>query len=349
MGARQLGGALHAEQKIVTTPWPCAIAQGWHPVAYQHELSSKPLAVTLLCTPLVLFRHSGGISALLDRCPHRNVPLSLGRVAGGTIACTYHGWRFAPDGQCVEVPGAAQCAKAQVQAFATQELHGLIWVCLANTPRAFPRLWPQLLDTSLDSFWWPLPAARANLLDALENHLDPAHPHYLHPWLVRKPNQRRPVQVDLTTHTSGAQARYTEQTAMLGWLPRLFERERRASVGELFGCTIGQVRFEDQQGPTIAISVVFSPLDHGLTRPFAHFASRKGLLPAWLKQQLIIAFHRPVLAQDKKMLAIQTDAIERFGSPQYRSHSLDLMGPTIWALANDQAITPSQQTLELLL
>ena len=53
----------------------------WYPVARSSELGRRPLAVTLMDTPLAVFRGAGGVPAvLLDRCAHRNYPLSLGRV-----------------------------------------------------------------------------------------------------------------------------------------------------------------------------------------------------------------------------------------------------------------------------
>jgi phenylpropionate dioxygenase-like ring-hydroxylating dioxygenase large terminal subunit len=53
----------------------------WYVACRSSELRRRPLACTLLGTPLVLFRgEHERPAALLDRCPHRNVPLSLGRV-----------------------------------------------------------------------------------------------------------------------------------------------------------------------------------------------------------------------------------------------------------------------------
>src|SRR5690606_40486504 len=49
----------------------------WYVVCRSRALGRRPRAVTLLDTPLVLFRTGAGkVAALLDRCPHRNVPLS---------------------------------------------------------------------------------------------------------------------------------------------------------------------------------------------------------------------------------------------------------------------------------
>src|SRR5262249_61669703 len=79
----------------------------WCPVARSSALGRRPLAVTLMDRPLVVFRGARGAPAvLLDRCDHRNYPLSLGRVTGdGLLECGYHGWAYDGGGRCVPIPG----------------------------------------------------------------------------------------------------------------------------------------------------------------------------------------------------------------------------------------------------
>src|SRR5262245_31784146 len=78
----------------------------WFVACQSDELSGAPISRSILGVPLVLFREQGGrAAALLDRCPHRNVPLSLGRVAEGQLECAYHGWRFDGTGACRAIPG----------------------------------------------------------------------------------------------------------------------------------------------------------------------------------------------------------------------------------------------------
>jgi phenylpropionate dioxygenase-like ring-hydroxylating dioxygenase large terminal subunit len=52
----------------------------WYVGAWDHEVSAdQPLARTLLGEPVVFFRNAAGqVQALLDRCPHRFAPLSMG-------------------------------------------------------------------------------------------------------------------------------------------------------------------------------------------------------------------------------------------------------------------------------
>src|SRR5258706_16324950 len=56
----------------------------WFIVAQSRDLGAEPKPTMLMGMPLVLFRDGEGkAGALLDRCPHRNIPLSLGSVQEG--------------------------------------------------------------------------------------------------------------------------------------------------------------------------------------------------------------------------------------------------------------------------
>ena len=82
------------------------VAHDWYLVCESKQLRRQTLSMTLLGTPLVLFRgNNGQVGALLDPCPHRNAPLSLGAVKGDCLECDYHGWQFDRHGMCQAVPG----------------------------------------------------------------------------------------------------------------------------------------------------------------------------------------------------------------------------------------------------
>ena len=106
----------------------------WHPVAALTEVQAQPLAVQLLGQSLVLWRdEAGAVHAWADQCPHRGARLSLGRVCAGRLECPYHGWQFAPSGQCVHVPALPDFVPPKGHAarvFAVQVWCELVWVCL---------------------------------------------------------------------------------------------------------------------------------------------------------------------------------------------------------------------------
>src|SRR5262245_44940256 len=105
----------------------------WYVACRSEDLSHAPLARTVLGLPLVLFRNaSGAATALLDRCPHRNVPLSLGRVLpNGRLECCYHGWQFDGEGVCRLIPGLPgeqNVRERRAPACAVREQQGFVWV-----------------------------------------------------------------------------------------------------------------------------------------------------------------------------------------------------------------------------
>lgn len=90
----------------------------------------KPAAIEFLGSPLVAFRDgSGRPGVLVDRCPHRNAPLSMGRVHAGALECRYHGWRFDGQGACVAIPGLDGPVEGRrgVGAHAACERDGIVW------------------------------------------------------------------------------------------------------------------------------------------------------------------------------------------------------------------------------
>src|SRR4051812_15501029 len=107
----------------------------WYPACRSAELRRTPRAITLMDAAVALYRDGGGRPrALVDRCPHRNLALSLGRVhADGTLECAYHGWRFDGCGTCTAVPGLAAGEEAaartrDVTSYPTREQDGFVWI-----------------------------------------------------------------------------------------------------------------------------------------------------------------------------------------------------------------------------
>ena len=89
------------------------------------------VAALLAGQPLALWRSgSGAVQAWEDRCPHRGVPLSMGRVKGDQLACAYHGWQYAAqDGRCTAIPAMPDRpvpGKVCVKTYAALERQGMV-------------------------------------------------------------------------------------------------------------------------------------------------------------------------------------------------------------------------------
>ncbi len=120
-----------------------ALLDHWYVVAEGDDLADGPIAVRLLDRPLVVWRGPDGTPvAAPDRCPHREAPLSAGRVADGCLVCPYHGWTFGDGGRCVEVPssgaGRPVPPAAHLRTVHVVERYGLLWVCLGDPAAEIP-------------------------------------------------------------------------------------------------------------------------------------------------------------------------------------------------------------------
>jgi phenylpropionate dioxygenase-like ring-hydroxylating dioxygenase large terminal subunit len=158
----------------------------WYQAGWGDELeATNLLARTIAGIPIVLFRTEGGdVGALLDRCPHRFAPLSLGRKHAGGIACGYHGLAFSAAGACVHNPHGPVSRALSVSAYRCLERHDMIWVWLGDAERADPALIPDLsfIDRSpatAKSHGY-LPTA-ADYRLGMDNIMDLSHVDYLHP------------------------------------------------------------------------------------------------------------------------------------------------------------------------
>jgi len=78
----------------------------WYVAAWDDEVGANDLFKRILLNePLMFFRDTSGVAhALLDRCPHRFAPLSMGTHKGDCVRCPYHGLEFDATGACVHNP-----------------------------------------------------------------------------------------------------------------------------------------------------------------------------------------------------------------------------------------------------
>jgi phenylpropionate dioxygenase-like ring-hydroxylating dioxygenase large terminal subunit len=117
----------------------------WYVAAWREEVTRIPLARILLSLPVMLYRtEKGEAVALEDRCCHRNLPLSMGFIEGDNVRCGYHGLKFAPSGQCIEIPGQPQIPPdARVTRYPLIERWGLLWIWMGDPEQVDESLLPQ--------------------------------------------------------------------------------------------------------------------------------------------------------------------------------------------------------------
>lgn len=159
----------------------------WYVAAPSSQLKpNEPQAVQFGDLDLVVYRDGAGTAhALLDRCCHRGVKLSCGRITDGNIACGYHGWQYDGNGKLLHVPALSQEAETpnhSVPSYVTAEADHYVWVWIpgeSEVPAYKPGM-PVLAD--IGGMWMQKTAVwDCNIMDAAENQLDFAHTPFSHP------------------------------------------------------------------------------------------------------------------------------------------------------------------------
>jgi len=310
----------------------------WFVVAMSRELGERPIARTLLGVPLVLFRDGEGKpGALLDRCPHRNVPLSIGDVVEGELQCPYHGWRFDRAGACKFVPSLVGEAKAKARnapGYAAIERDGFVWVYSTpneepkNEPYAFPKLGAGYTRVERRV------EAECTVHAALENALDVPHTQYLHRGLFRSKTRGIEITAHVKRTHDRVEAEYIGEPRPTGLVARIlspsggvvthFDRFILPSVAE--------VEYRIGTENHFYVTAAMTPVSDFLTHIYAvvHFKVR--LFPGWLLKPFLMPLGLKVFAQDAALLRLQTENIRRFGGEQYASTEIDVLGRHIWRL-----------------
>lgn len=160
-----------AMTKDVAPNLPAGLTGGlwhyWYPVLQSEELQpGKAVGFTVLGENLVAFRGADGSPGVVrDRCPHRSIKLSVGRVFDGQLQCILHGLRFNGGGECVMVPWEEDNSRKShwptVAAYPARELGGYIWAYLGDASRFPPPPLeaevPEELTKPDEFIWFRLP------------------------------------------------------------------------------------------------------------------------------------------------------------------------------------------------
>lgn len=160
----------------------------WYVAGWADDLAEAPLQRTFLDEPVALFRDADGRAhAIGGRCPHRFAALGHGRVAGGALACPYHGLRFDGTGACVFNPhGDGAVPRAAVPAYPLAERHRLLWIWMGDPARADEALVPDFAWLA-DPRWEAVrgsTVAEGHYELYSDNILDLSHSCFVHPALA---------------------------------------------------------------------------------------------------------------------------------------------------------------------
>ena len=319
------------------------IAAGWYIAMRSENVARVPRALLFDNTPLVAFRDQTGRPAiLLDRCAHRNAPLSRGRVSEGRIQCSYHGWEYDHAGICRVIPGlqgSAEHPQRRVPSYACRDSQGWLW--MYSEPDTTPSSQPYGIPfadhprylTIREHIRMPGP------LDAVaENALDVPHTAFVHTGLFRGNKKRTQIDIVVRTNEHQVEAEYIGESRPKGLVGRLLSPGGGAVLHWdrfILPC-IAQVEYRLAENSHIVTTAALTPRSSTSTDLFATVAVNVPL-PKWLLRSFVKPIAMRIVRQDVDIVKQQTKQVTRFGSEQFVSTEIDVLGLRIKKMLRDAA------------
>jgi len=165
-----------------------SFGHGWFQAAYSEDLRKGDVQpLTAMGREFVLWRDMQGQAHAMDaHCPHLGTHLGHGgRVCGTSLRCPFHGWQFAGDGACTDIPYSPnpRLEMRHLKSWPLVERNGLVMVWWHPRGIAPSFEVPAMLEHG-DAQWSRYRRQRWEVAtiwqEVQENIVDTTHFHHLH-------------------------------------------------------------------------------------------------------------------------------------------------------------------------
>jgi phenylpropionate dioxygenase-like ring-hydroxylating dioxygenase large terminal subunit len=309
----------------------------WYIAAESRELKSRPLRKILLGDSLVLFRQADGSpAALADRCAHRNMALSRGRVQDGLIECPYHGWRYRGDGTCAHIPSLSPTGEPPVhigiRSYPAAQSDGYVWIYLGSKkPSELPPRFPHFGEPQWTTFRMKT-RFQAGAFSCLENFLDCPHTVYVHRGWFRSPHIKE-VRARVTRSDGQIEVRFFAERDARSVVSRLLfpGGEPMVHTDRFLMPSTSRVDYAFGPDRHFIITSQCTPISEHETEVFTVISFRFGSIGP-LVRLFFEPLARRIIRQDVKILRLQAEQLRRFGGGRFTFIESDLIGPHILRL-----------------
>jgi phenylpropionate dioxygenase-like ring-hydroxylating dioxygenase large terminal subunit len=290
------------------------IPNQWYVVLDSGQVRDLPVGVTRMGEKLVFWRdHAGRVSCLRDRCVHRGVALSKGKVLdSGRLQCPFHGFEYDVSGKVTRIPangkGTPVPDRFRVQQYPTHEAHSFVWIWWGENPPDDLELPPffQDLDESF-SYGRAYDPWDAHYSRVIENQLDVVHLPFVHHNTIGRGNR---------TLVDGPVVEWLDQNRFVFYVynrvddsrpPRKPEEitpdpARDFKLGFIFPNL-----WQNYISPDARVMAAFVPVDNAHTLLYLRFYQRFVRLPILrdLVNRLAMPFNLRIAHQDRRVVVTQ--------------------------------------------
>lgn len=297
------------------------IRNQWYVVLESKEVRKKPIGVTRMGEKLVFWRNEAGkVFCAVDRCPHRGVALSIGKLENDHLQCPFHGFEYDGRGRCVHIPangkGGRIPTSLQLPGYPAHEEHDFIWIWWGDNPPEELQA-PVFFDNLDGSFAYGSSPDhwKAHYSRVIENQLDVVHLPFVHHNTIGRGDN---------TVVDGPVVRWEDDTKMLVYVyNRPDDGRPPKKPNELSLKDAGSVHLElimpnlwqNFISEDVRILAAFTPVDEENTILYLRFYQRFLSLPVLGKivAQLAMPSNLYISRQDRRVVnthRIQASSME---------------------------------------
>jgi len=263
---------------------------------------------------LVFWRDTGGrVACAVDRCVHRGVQLSHGKVLrNGHLQCPFHGFEYDVSGRVARIPANGQDTpvpdRFRAQGYPTHEAHGFIWIWWGDAPStdlAPPRFFEDLADGF--EYGQVIDPWKTHYTRAIENQLDVVHLPFVHHNTIGRGNK---------TLVDGPVLEWSDEDRMVFYVynrvddgtPPRRPHETTVNPDEDFHLSfIFPNLWQNYIAEDVRVMAAFVPVDDGHTLLYLRFYQRFLKVPVIgkLVAQAAMPFNTWVAHQDRRVVETQ--------------------------------------------
>lgn len=273
----------------------------WFALFFFSELKDAPISKTLLGKKLVFLKIKDEIICFEDRCPHRNVPLSKGKIVNNQLRCNYHGWSFNETGKLEDIPGCDKCNEnVKLNKFSTQIADDLVWVRLKGEKKFVNHFEPSNGYSNKTS----IKHLKSDFIHTIENFLDPMHTPYIHKGLLRSKSRQR-MSVKQEKVKNGFNTHYNLIDTQNGIINKLFDSGIDKNIASFKYPGFSKIDYLKNGYILFSVGIFFIPIAKGEVKMFVNVSFKKTFIPSFIKFTFLRPFLELAFYQDKKILESQ--------------------------------------------
>jgi phenylpropionate dioxygenase-like ring-hydroxylating dioxygenase large terminal subunit len=294
------------------------IPNQWYVILESSDVrNNQVIGIKRMGKQMVAWRDSKGKPGVaLDKCPHRGIALSKGKLKDDHLQCPFHGFEYDANGKCKLIPANGKSSQVpdhiRANAYAISETNGFIYLWWGDPalvgsagpvdPASVKLPWfedldDKLIHNSFTAHW------KAHYSRVIENQLDVVHVPFIHHTTIGR-GLGPVVNGPYTMLTGNSLSFWPWNEADRGQKPLRPDEIKEPKNGSIYITFLFPNLWQNHIMDSMRIIVAFVPVDDDNTLMYLRTYQKMVTLPVLKNIYFFFSgiFNRIVLRQDQRVV-----------------------------------------------